>query len=36
MEDDVRLEVIKNDYGSGKMMSGEIKKELISILGNII
>jgi len=29
LEDDQRLEVIKAEYGSGRMLTGEIKKECI-------
>jgi tryptophanyl-tRNA synthetase len=32
MEDDDRLNQIYKDYGSGAMLTGEVKKELISIL----
>jgi tryptophanyl-tRNA synthetase len=32
MEDDERLEEIRRDYASGRMMSGEIKKELIDCI----
>ncbi|XP_028395883.1 tryptophan--tRNA ligase, cytoplasmic-like [Dendronephthya gigantea] len=32
LEDDEKLQQIKGDYSSGKMLSGEIKKELISVL----
>jgi tryptophanyl-tRNA synthetase len=32
MEDDERLAQIAKDYGSGAMLTGEVKKELIGIL----
>lgn len=32
MEDDERLAKILADYGSGAMLTGEVKKELIAIL----
>ena len=32
LEDDARLEVIKEGYGSGKMLTGDVKKELITLL----
>ena len=32
MEDDERLEEIRRDYSAGRMMSGEIKAELINCL----
>ena len=32
MEDDERLEQIKSDYKVGKMLTGEVKKELIEVL----
>jgi len=36
MEDDERLQQIKEDYTSGKLLTGELKKELISVLQPII
>lgn len=36
MEDDVRLQQILEDYGSGKMLTGEVKKELIGILQEMV
>lgn len=36
LEDDDRLAQIREDYGAGKMLSGEIKKELIDILQPIV
>lgn len=36
LEDDEKLAQIKEDYSSGKMLSGEIKKELISILQPLV
>ncbi|PIK51377.1 putative tryptophan--tRNA ligase, cytoplasmic [Apostichopus japonicus] len=36
MEDDARLEQIKKDYTSGKMLTGELKKELIIILQKLV
>jgi tryptophanyl-tRNA synthetase len=36
MDDDVKLEHIKNEYGSGRMMTGEIKKEVIEVLTKIV
>lgn len=32
MEDDQRLEKIREEYSSGRMLTGEIKKELIAVL----
>jgi tryptophanyl-tRNA synthetase len=32
MEDDARLNTIKELYGSGKMYTGDVKKELIALL----
>jgi tryptophanyl-tRNA synthetase len=32
LEDDERLAVIRKDYGSGAMLTGEVKKELIEVL----
>eukprot|EP00795_Rhopilema_esculentum_P002898 gene2898-1136_t len=36
LEDDDRLQQIKEDYSSGKMLTGELKKELISVLHPIV
>ncbi|XP_030848975.1 tryptophan--tRNA ligase, cytoplasmic [Strongylocentrotus purpuratus] len=36
LEDDERLAYIKKEYSSGRMMTGELKKELIVILQSII
>jgi tryptophanyl-tRNA synthetase len=36
LEDEARLEVIKEQYGSGKMLTGEVKKELIVILRKFV
>jgi tryptophanyl-tRNA synthetase len=36
MEDDEKLESIRAAYSSGEMLTGELKKELISILQKII
>ncbi|XP_031557779.1 tryptophan--tRNA ligase, cytoplasmic-like [Actinia tenebrosa] len=36
VEDDAKMEQIKQDYCSGKMLSGEIKKELIQILQPLV
>ena len=32
LEDDDRLQQILTDYGSGAMLTGEVKKELIGVL----
>ena len=32
LEDDERLAQIQRDYGSGAMLTGEVKKELIGVL----
>lgn len=32
LEDDKRLETIRDEYGKGKMFTGEVKKELIAVL----
>ncbi|KAJ5076939.1 tryptophan--tRNA ligase cytoplasmic [Anaeramoeba ignava] len=34
--DQERIEQIRKDYGSGQMLTGEVKKELISILQDIV
>lgn len=36
MEDSERLEEIRKDYSSGKMTSGDIKKELIQVVQKIV
>jgi len=36
LEDSDRLEQIRQDYSSGKMLTGELKKELIGILQKIV
>jgi tryptophanyl-tRNA synthetase len=36
LEDDVRLKEIETGYGSGKMLTGEVKKELITLLTKIV
>lgn len=36
LEDDEKLAQIKEDYSTGKMLSGEIKKELISVLQPLV
>ena len=36
LEDSDRLEQIRRDYSSGKMLSGELKKELIGLLQGIV
>lgn len=36
MEDDARLAEIARDYGGGKMLTGEIKKELIELVKPIV
>ena len=36
MEDDDRLAQIYADYGSGAMLTGEVKKELITILQEMV
>lgn len=36
MEDDERLAQILKDYGSGAMLTGEVKKELIGILQEMV
>lgn len=35
LEDDARLAQIGSDYGSGRMMTGEVKKELIACLTDL-
>ncbi|KAB7507788.1 Tryptophan--tRNA ligase, cytoplasmic [Armadillidium nasatum] len=36
LDDDERLEKIRNDYSSGKMLPGELKNELIKILQKLV
>jgi len=36
LEDDVKLEQIREDYSSGKMLTGELKKELIDVITPIL
>jgi tryptophanyl-tRNA synthetase len=36
LEDDVRLEEIRAQYGKGVMMTSEVKKELINVLTKVI
>lgn len=36
MEDDKRLEEIRQDYSSGRMLTGELKKELIAVLQRLV
>lgn len=36
LEDDEKLQQIHDDYESGKMLSGEIKKEIITVLQKIV
>ncbi|XP_071833523.1 tryptophan--tRNA ligase, cytoplasmic-like [Apostichopus japonicus] len=36
LEDDERLEQIRQDYSSGKLLTGEIKKELVTILQKLV
>ena len=36
LEDDKRLEEIGDLYGSGKMLTGEVKKELIKVVQKFI
>lgn len=36
LEDDERLAQIKKDYGSGAMLTGEVKKELIGVLQTMV
>ncbi|XP_071505204.1 tryptophan--tRNA ligase, cytoplasmic-like [Diadema antillarum] len=36
LEDDVRLAEIKEEYSSGRMLTGELKKELITILQSLV
>ena len=36
LEDDERLEQIRREYGSGAMLTGEVKKELIELLQTMV
>lgn len=36
LEDDARLEHIKQEYESGRMLTGELKKELIAVLQHLV
>lgn len=36
LEDDQRLEQIRLDYSSGRMLTGEIKQEIITILQQVV
>ncbi|PIK52518.1 putative tryptophan--tRNA ligase, cytoplasmic [Apostichopus japonicus] len=36
LEDDEKLEQIRQDYSSGKLLTGEIKKELVTILQQLV
>jgi tryptophanyl-tRNA synthetase len=36
LEDDEQLETVKNDYGSGKLLTGEVKKMLIEVLSTLV
>ena len=36
LEDDEKLEQVKNDYGSGKLLTGEVKKMLIEVLQKLV
>eukprot|EP01034_Spumella_vulgaris_P035153 gene35153-43339_t len=36
LEDDERLAVIRKEYGSGEMLTGEVKKELIEVLQTMV
>ncbi|KAK9063060.1 hypothetical protein SSX86_016930 [Deinandra increscens subsp. villosa] len=36
LEDDEELEHIRNEYGSGRMLTGEIKKRLIDVLTELV
>jgi tryptophanyl-tRNA synthetase len=36
MEDDVRLQQIHDGYGTGKMLTGEVKQELIGLIQGIV
>jgi tryptophanyl-tRNA synthetase len=36
MEDDARLEEIRQKYGSGEMMTGEVKNAVIEVLQKFV
>ncbi|CAF4433907.1 unnamed protein product, partial [Rotaria sp. Silwood2] len=36
MDDDKRLEQIRQDYSSGKLLTGELKKILIEVLQDLV
>ncbi|KAK7105025.1 tryptophan--tRNA ligase, cytoplasmic-like [Littorina saxatilis] len=36
MEDDARLEQIRQDYSSGKMLTGDLKQELVTVLQKLV
>jgi len=36
LEDDARLEHIRQEYGSGRMLTGEVKQELVDVLVRIV
>lgn len=36
LEDDARLEQIRQDYTTGAMLTGELKKELIDLLSPLV
>ena len=36
LEDDARLAQIADEYGSGKMLTGEVKKELINVITTMV
>lgn len=36
LEDDARLQQILTDYASGAMLTGEVKKELIALLQEMV
>ena len=36
LDDDEKLEMIRDKYSSGQMLTGELKKELISVLQELV
>ncbi|EPS64641.1 hypothetical protein M569_10138, partial [Genlisea aurea] len=36
LEDDAELEHIRSEYGSGRMLTGEVKKRLIEVLSELV
>eukprot|EP01024_Parvocaulis_polyphysoides_P035549 TRINITY_DN31497_c0_g2_i1.p2 TRINITY_DN31497_c0_g2~~TRINITY_DN31497_c0_g2_i1.p2 ORF type:complete len:133 (+),score=11.04 TRINITY_DN31497_c0_g2_i1:32-400(+) len=36
MEDDTRLNYIKSEYAAGRMLTGEVKQELIMVLQDLV